>query len=822
MMDVRNELLSLRDDSNAEFAASLTPCGHRFLGARIPALRRLAKRIASEDWRGYLEDWNPEYFEDYMLRGLVIAYAKVPVDERLRLYDGFIPLIDNWSVCDSLCTTWKPKKDEKGPLWSYLIECLRRGGEFRMRFAAVMMMSHFLDDGHVDDVLEELDQAQDDGYYFKMGKAWCLATCLAKHPERTMAYLEGDNRLDEETRRMTIRKASESYRVEEDVKSRLRAMRRYRFLSSMPCPCMDKTAKAYVALAIAVPSILTVWCLASGCSQASLLLTTISLFCCYPMICCGLYMWLHGGWYRYLNIGVDWSRMTEEESKSVASGYGPWLAASMALLLFSISILLSSMVLGFVLMAVSIAMVLIPVVRKPRRKERLPLMTPSKRVLAVVLASVIALVPSMYMFDHEGSGSVEISMGEEGMTVKAPMFDRYFSYDDIDDCEYFEDFNKGTRVMGYADGVIASGTFKNDMFGRYQLASYVKVGPCVAISYGGEMYAFNQSSVEETLRLYEDLSSRISMSDRGRGYPLVVEALGIRDGYVLADVQDHAVAGRDSADPGLVLHVLRLRFRPGPNDGHAQMDEDRQLRLHDAFELDRVVGAHVVIDPVSARSRGGEYEHPGSDVLPGDLLGELGVADVRDLSVRRMEGESHVRRVAVPRHVDVDLHPVHVQDVPGPEHYALLRETPVVGGYARPEVAFSLENGRRAVKASAPPPPSVGHPLDHRFRIRVVVRVAVRHDDRFRLRRIVVDLVHLGEGARPGVDVEEPPVVFYEHSARAAHLESGGVPAAPCSQKGDAESHGRASDARYIAFFTRILDRINVETIMTGDQDSQA
>ncbi|MBP5203142.1 MAG: DNA alkylation repair protein, partial [Candidatus Methanomethylophilaceae archaeon] len=268
-MDVRKELLSLRDDSNAEFAASLTPCEHRFLGARIPALRKLAKRIASEDWRGYIDGWEPEYFEDYMLRGLVIAYAKVPVDERLRLYDEFIPLIDNWSVCDSLCSTWKPKKDEKGPLWDHLIECLRQGGEFRMRFAVVMMMNHFLDDEHVDDVLRELDSAHDDGYYLKMGVAWCLATCLAKYPERTMAYMEGENGLDEDTRRMAIRKALESYRVDEGVKSRLRAMRRYRFLSLIRCPRMDKTAKAYIALAIAVPSILTVWCLVAGYHQAS-------------------------------------------------------------------------------------------------------------------------------------------------------------------------------------------------------------------------------------------------------------------------------------------------------------------------------------------------------------------------------------------------------------------------------------------------------------------------------------------------------------------------------------------------------------------------
>ena len=104
-----------------------------------------------------------------------------------------------------------------------------------MRFAAVMMMTHFLDDEHIDAVLEETVSAHDDGYYFKMAAAWCLATCMAKYPEKTMASLE-DGRLDGEIRRMAIRKALESYRIDEDMKARLRAMRRHRFLCASRCP----------------------------------------------------------------------------------------------------------------------------------------------------------------------------------------------------------------------------------------------------------------------------------------------------------------------------------------------------------------------------------------------------------------------------------------------------------------------------------------------------------------------------------------------------------------------------------------------------------
>ena len=230
-MDARAELLLLKDGVNAEFEAKLIPVDHAFLGARLPDLRKLAKRIAKEDRDGYLGSWEPEFFEDYMLRAMVLAYSKVPVDERLRLYEDFIPLIDNWSVCDSFCATWKPKPEEKEVLWDFLQPHLRSGEEFRMRFAVVMMMDHYLEEPYVDRVISAMDAARSDGYYLRMAVAWCLATCLARFPDRTMDYLRGGN-LDDWTFLKTIQKALESYRIPDGTKAELRAMREARRGSS--------------------------------------------------------------------------------------------------------------------------------------------------------------------------------------------------------------------------------------------------------------------------------------------------------------------------------------------------------------------------------------------------------------------------------------------------------------------------------------------------------------------------------------------------------------------------------------------------------------
>ena len=163
MIDVDNELLALRDESNAEFVRKLTPVDHIILGARLPAMRELAKRIAKDDWRGYIEGWSPRYFEDYMLRGMVVAYAKMDISERFDQYSRFVPLIDNWSVCDSFCNTWRPKRDERPLVWGFIIPYLHSDDEFRMRFSAVMMLTHFIDDDHIDDVISELDSVDNEG-----------------------------------------------------------------------------------------------------------------------------------------------------------------------------------------------------------------------------------------------------------------------------------------------------------------------------------------------------------------------------------------------------------------------------------------------------------------------------------------------------------------------------------------------------------------------------------------------------------------------------------------------------------------------------------
>lgn len=227
MIDVDAEMDSLIDRKYAEFSAELNPgIDRRILGIRLPELRKLGKRIASDDWGSYLADWEYRHYEDSMLRGFVISYVKIDLDSRLKLFSDFIPYIDSWSVCDSFASTWKPRQKEAESFWNFIVPYLDTGKEFEMRYSAVAMMDHFIDGEHIDEILELMDSHDNEGYYYRMAAAWNLATCLAKFPDKTFAYLASENSLPDFTFNKTIQKSIESFRISDEMKGKLRQMRR--------------------------------------------------------------------------------------------------------------------------------------------------------------------------------------------------------------------------------------------------------------------------------------------------------------------------------------------------------------------------------------------------------------------------------------------------------------------------------------------------------------------------------------------------------------------------------------------------------------------
>nr|WP_295778430.1 DNA alkylation repair protein [uncultured Intestinibacter sp.] len=225
MYDLRDKLFELSDDKFKTFHSRLCPNTDNIIGVRLPLLRQLAKEIAKGDWRNFLSNSKEEYYEEILINGLVIAYAKCDVEERLNYIESFVPKIDNWAICDSFCNTLKFVNKNKEIMWEFIQPYLRSYNEFEIRFAVVIILNYYITEDYIDLVLKTLDNIKHDGYYVKMAVAWAISMCFIKFEEKTMAYLK-DNSLDDFTYNKSLQKICESLRIDKNTKELIKSMKR--------------------------------------------------------------------------------------------------------------------------------------------------------------------------------------------------------------------------------------------------------------------------------------------------------------------------------------------------------------------------------------------------------------------------------------------------------------------------------------------------------------------------------------------------------------------------------------------------------------------
>ena len=215
------------DAGYRDFNQALIPgCVNPALGVRVPVLRAIARDILRGDWRGFLEASRDEPLHELrMLHAIVLGGARCEMQERIALIDAFLPRVDNWAVCDTLCSGIKPKLAELDALFAFVCACAESPVEFRKRFGLVMMMNRFREPPYVDRVMEVYRGFRHEGYYARMGAAWGLATLFLVRREAVLDILR-DGALDDFTHDKAIQKLCESYRVSGADKQLVRSLRR--------------------------------------------------------------------------------------------------------------------------------------------------------------------------------------------------------------------------------------------------------------------------------------------------------------------------------------------------------------------------------------------------------------------------------------------------------------------------------------------------------------------------------------------------------------------------------------------------------------------
>lgn len=230
--EIRNELNNLKDDNLKDFNSKIClDTKKEMMGIRIPELRTLAKSILKntslEEIFGegkLIYQFNDNSYEEVLLEGFLISYAKMDLESKIPHIERYIPKIDSWSITDTFIL--KLKKSELENYWKFILKYVKSEKEFEIRFAIISMLKYYLIDEYIDKVMEILDKVNHEGYYVKMAVAWTLAEIGIKYNDKLFNYLEQKNNLDNFTYNKAIQKMLESYRISDEQKKILRTMKR--------------------------------------------------------------------------------------------------------------------------------------------------------------------------------------------------------------------------------------------------------------------------------------------------------------------------------------------------------------------------------------------------------------------------------------------------------------------------------------------------------------------------------------------------------------------------------------------------------------------
>ena len=105
--DIKSKLQAGYDKDNAVFVSKLSPEAENVTGVRVPYLRKLAKEIIKGDVKNFLDNYNVETHEEFLLKGIVIGSSKLSLEEKFAYLEKFVPEIYDWSGCDIVISSFK-------------------------------------------------------------------------------------------------------------------------------------------------------------------------------------------------------------------------------------------------------------------------------------------------------------------------------------------------------------------------------------------------------------------------------------------------------------------------------------------------------------------------------------------------------------------------------------------------------------------------------------------------------------------------------------------------------------------------------------------
>ena len=222
--ELKHSLAELAEDEYREFSAKLICTKRPILGVRIPLVRKLASTVPTEKIPEFLKI-KPASYEEVLLRGFLIC--RLPYEVMLDYFDSQVDYIGDWSSCDVFCAGLKKIKRHQDEFLDLKIKgLLRDAWEYAVRVGLVLLKCHYVEPKYLARIFNCTDGlAGREEYYIRMALAWLIAECFIKYPKETLIYMRA-SQLPKWTYNKAISKICDSYRVDVEMKERLRVTRK--------------------------------------------------------------------------------------------------------------------------------------------------------------------------------------------------------------------------------------------------------------------------------------------------------------------------------------------------------------------------------------------------------------------------------------------------------------------------------------------------------------------------------------------------------------------------------------------------------------------
>ena len=227
-MSIFTEIKNSADCSYRDFSAKLIPTIDKetILGVRAPMAKKIAKKYAStKEGNEFLKNLPHKYHDENMVHAYMLGFIKESTEEMHARILEFLPCVENWAVCDSLCASLKFIQNDKDNCLDFVLKALEGEHTYTVRFGLVCLLDYYVNEKYIDVLLGVARETKSEEYYINMALAWLISVMLVKEYDKTLTLLK-DGELSLWVHNKSIQKACESYRISDTQKTYLKGLKR--------------------------------------------------------------------------------------------------------------------------------------------------------------------------------------------------------------------------------------------------------------------------------------------------------------------------------------------------------------------------------------------------------------------------------------------------------------------------------------------------------------------------------------------------------------------------------------------------------------------